>query len=197
MSPYLNQLNRLNYDGEKRVADASVLLCISEEPSPKLLFARRSANLRTHAGEISFPGGKREAQDPFNYTTAFREAQEETALNPTQLTLKGYLPRRQSKSRLMVQPVVATIEAQYIPNLEPDKVEIDSLFWLDISNLMQAKTIFHTFQRQNMHYAFPAFRQQNDVIWGLTWYILMSLLGDIYHCSENLTHLSFGLEENF
>lgn len=180
MSPYLSLLDKLTYRGEAIIADASVLLCISNQPNPKLLFARRSARLRSHAGEVAFPGGKREPQDTFNYLTAFREAQEEVAIQPEQLTLKGYLPRQKSKSHLMVQPVVATIDAKNIPNLYPDNKEIDSLFWADLANLTQAKTIFHTFQRQQINYAFPAFRQKNDIIWGLTWRILMSLLEDIY-----------------
>ncbi len=54
---------------------------------PKVLLTRRSTLLNNHAGEVSFPGGKRDPQDTSNIVVALREAQEETALNPFEVQL--------------------------------------------------------------------------------------------------------------
>ena len=96
------------------IADASVLVAITNEARPKLLLTRRAAHMNSHAGEVSCAGGKHERYDGNNVITALREACEETALPPNKVQLLGQLPIQTSKSGMSVRPIVALIE----PNLQ-------------------------------------------------------------------------------
>src|SRR4029453_18642503 len=73
--------------------EAAVLLPLFGWPeSPGLIFTERRADLRRHAGEISFPGGRRDEEDADLATTALREAEEEIGLDPASVDLSGALP---------------------------------------------------------------------------------------------------------
>lgn len=77
--PSLIQLlqQRLRFSKRIQQADAAVLIAITQEQQPKVLLTRRSIHLSQHAGEVSFPGGKRDPSDTSNIVVALREAQEE------------------------------------------------------------------------------------------------------------------------
>jgi 8-oxo-dGTP pyrophosphatase MutT (NUDIX family) len=86
---------------------AAVLALFSERDDPDLVFTVRSAALRHHPGQISFPGGGREAGDAGFADTALREAREEVGLDPAAVAVLGRLPdRRVSVSAYQVVPVV-------------------------------------------------------------------------------------------
>ncbi len=74
--------------------DAAVLLPLYGWPDdePGLVFTERRADLRRHAGEISFPGGRRDPGDADLSATALREAQEEIGLDPAIVELGEELP---------------------------------------------------------------------------------------------------------
>src|SRR6478672_9394202 len=73
--------------------DAAVLLPLHGWPDePGLIFTERRANMRRHAGEISFPGGRRDEGDADLIATALREAEEEIGLDPVRVELSGALP---------------------------------------------------------------------------------------------------------
>jgi len=73
--------------------EAAVLVPVYDWPAnPGLIFTERRADLRRHAGEISFPGGRRDGPDEELIETALREAEEEIALPPTAVELAGALP---------------------------------------------------------------------------------------------------------
>src|SRR5258707_208294 len=73
--------------------DAAVLLPLFGWPErPGLIFTERRADLRSHAGEISFPGGRRDEGDADLAATALREAEEEIALDRSVVDLRGALP---------------------------------------------------------------------------------------------------------
>ena len=71
---------------------AAVLLLLSDSEAPDLLFTERSARMRTHAGQISFPGGGFEPQDADAAAAALRETWEEVGLPPAQVAVIGQLP---------------------------------------------------------------------------------------------------------
>ena len=80
------------------IADASVLVAITNENRPKLLLTRRAVHMSSHAGEVSCAGGRYESGDGNNVVTALREACEETALPPSKVQILGQLPIQISKS---------------------------------------------------------------------------------------------------
>src|SRR4249919_1018297 len=73
--------------------DAAVLLPLYGWPEhPGLILTERRADLRSHAGEISFPGGRQDEGDADPAATALREAEEEIGLDPAVVELVGALP---------------------------------------------------------------------------------------------------------
>lgn len=154
-------------------AQAAVLIAITKEDNPKVLLTRRSKHLNQHAGEVSFPGGKRDPEDISNIAVALREAHEETALNPYDVELIGDLPMQQSKSGLTVKPVVGLIPAQI--ELVAQPTEIDRIFFASLRELMETPTQPHAVQYQQQTLYFPSMHVEEEVVWGLTARMLVSL----------------------
>ncbi|HEV2754421.1 MAG TPA: CoA pyrophosphatase, partial [Actinomycetota bacterium] len=93
--------------------DAAVLvpLFVGDDGEPHLVFTRRRDDLRRHAGEISFPGGRRDEGEAL-VDTALREAHEEVGLPPEAVRLLGALPPTPTfVSNYAIYPFVGVIEA--------------------------------------------------------------------------------------
>lgn len=89
---------------------AAVLVPIVARPEGlRLLLTTRNADLHEHAGQISFPGGRRDRHDLHPAATALREAREEIGLSPQGVELLGDLPVYRTASRYSVTPVVALL----------------------------------------------------------------------------------------
>ncbi|XP_008409576.1 peroxisomal coenzyme A diphosphatase NUDT7 isoform X1 [Poecilia reticulata] len=86
------------------------------------LLTLRSKELRTGAGEVCFPGGKRDPSDRDDVDTALREAQEEIGLPPDQVEVVCTLFPVFSKRGLLVSPVVGFIEETFTPTPNPSEV---------------------------------------------------------------------------
>lgn len=163
----------LRFSKRIQKADAAVLLAITNEDDPKILLTRRSIYMNNHAGEVSFPGGKRDPNDTSNIVVALREAWEETALNPFDVKLLGDLPSERSKAGVLVKPVVGLIP----PNVKlvPQPTEIDRIFFASIREMMAARPTPYEVRLAKQSIYFPSLRVENEVIWGLTARILISL----------------------
>lgn len=90
------------------------------------LMTLRSKQLRTSAGEVCFPGGKREPSDRDDVDTALREAQEEIGLSPDDVQVVCTLFPIINKSGLLVTPVVGFIDASFCPS--PNPAEVSAVF---------------------------------------------------------------------
>ena len=154
-------------------AHAAVLIAITDESDPKVLLTRRSTLLNNHAGEVSFPGGKRDPQDTSNIVVALREAQEETALNPFEVQLIGDLPMQKARNGMLVKPVVGLIPPKV--ELIPQPSEIDRIFFASLQHLMEAPPTPYevSFAQQKLY--FPSMQVEDEVVWGLTARMLVSL----------------------
>lgn len=150
-----------------------MLIAITNEQDPKILLTRRSLYMNNHAGEVSFPGGKRDANDTSNIAVALREAWEETALNPFDVTLLGDLPMEKSKTGILVKPIVGLIPADV--QLVAQPAEIDRIFFASLKQMMEAKPSPYEVRLPKQSIYFPSFRIENEVVWGLTARILISL----------------------
>ena len=128
---------RLRFSKRIQHAHAAVLIAITNEADPKILLTRRSLYMNNHAGEVSFPGGKRDPNDTSNIAVALREAWEETALNPFDVTLLGDLPMERSKSGILVKPVVGLIPPEVSLIAQP--TEIDRIFFASVKDMMYSK----------------------------------------------------------
>ena len=154
-------------------AQAAVLIAITNEADPKVVLTRRSTYLKNHPGEVSFPGGKRDPQDTSNIAVALREAQEEIALNPFDVDLIGDLPMHHARNGMLVKPVVGLIPPQV--ELVPHPAEIDRIFFASLQDLMQAPPVPHEVRYAQQLLYFPSLQVENEVVWGLTARMLVSL----------------------
>lgn len=117
-------------------ADASVLvpLVVRGDAPLQVLLTQRTAHLKAHAGQISFPGGRAEAEDADAVQTALREAQEEVGIRPEQVEVIGRLPLYTTVTAFRVTPVVALLHAPY--DLQPDPFEVAEAFEVPLAFLM-------------------------------------------------------------
>lgn len=173
--PSLIQLleQRLRFSKRIQQADAAVLIAITQELQPRVLLTRRSMQLSQHAGEVSFPGGKRDPSDTSNIVVALREAQEETALNPFDVKLLGDLPIQRARSGLSVKPIVGLIPAHVDLIAQPS--EIDRIFFADLKALIEAPPLPYEVRLARQSIYFPSMQVESEIVWGLTARMLISL----------------------
>ncbi|MFN0183872.1 MAG: CoA pyrophosphatase [Aquabacterium sp.] len=99
-----------------------------------VLLTQRTAHLRDHAGQISFPGGGAEPSDADHVATALREAHEEIGLPASQVEVLGHLPPYVTITRYSVTPVVALVQPGFRLALDP--FEVAEAFEVPMSFLM-------------------------------------------------------------
>lgn len=113
---------------------AAVLIAIVTRPEPSVLLTLRAAHLRSHSGQIAFPGGQVDALDADAVAAALREAQEEIGLPVSQVQVLGSLPVYTTGSAFTVTPVVALVPPG-LP-LMPDPSEVAAVFEVPLAFLM-------------------------------------------------------------
>jgi 8-oxo-dGTP pyrophosphatase MutT (NUDIX family) len=119
----------------RRLTAAAVLVPLVQRPEGlTVLLTRRAEHLRDHAGQISFPGGRSEAEDDGPASTALREAREEIGLEPTFASVIGALPPYTTVSHFVVTPVVALVQPRF--ELALDTVEVAEAFEVPLAWLM-------------------------------------------------------------
>ncbi|MBB4809432.1 8-oxo-dGTP pyrophosphatase MutT (NUDIX family) [Acinetobacter johnsonii] len=164
---------QLRFSSKIKSADAAVLIAITNEDDPKVLLTRRSVYLSNHAGEVSFPGGKRDPQDTSNIVVALREAYEETALNPFDVQLLGDLPMQKARNGMLVKPVVGLIPPEV--ELVAQPTEIDRIFFASLKQLMEGPAVPYEVRFAHQSLYFPSMRVENEIVWGLTARMLVTL----------------------
>jgi 8-oxo-dGTP pyrophosphatase MutT (NUDIX family) len=114
--------------------EAAVLVPIFvRQGVPHLLFTKRPATLRQHAGQISFPGGSRDPEDLTPLHTALRESQEELGIPPDRVEVLGTLDESQTITSFRISPFVGVIppDIAYAPSAE----EIDEVIEVPLPHL--------------------------------------------------------------
>lgn len=158
--------------GDKRSA---VLIPISGWPDdPVAVFTERHAEMSRHAGEISFPGGRPDPDDPSLIETALREAQEEVSLDPAVVTIVGALPPTGTfVTGYAIYPFVGAIPQDTELHANPSEVETLLRFRLaDLSSAFEMRRLV----RRGIPFRTPTYPMGDHLIWGATARILMELL---------------------
>ena len=154
--------------------EAAVLVPIYDWPEdPGIVFTERRGDLRRHAGEISFPGGRRDAGETL-VETALREAEEEIALDRAEVELLGALPPVGTfVTSYKVFPFVGLIPEgiELLPN--PDEVE--AVLYLKVDDLV-ASYEKRRLTRRGVPFKTDTYAVGEHLIWGATARILALLL---------------------
>jgi 8-oxo-dGTP pyrophosphatase MutT (NUDIX family) len=140
-----------------------------------LLFTQRTFTLKDHRGQISFPGGVRQAEDPDLQATALRETQEEIGLEPRVVEVLGALPLVATITGYRITPFVGLIPHPY--DFHPNPLEVRRLLLLPLAGFFEAAR----WSSGQYHYKGRTtrvcyWRLNREVIWGATARILLNLL---------------------
>lgn len=164
--PGLHVINEAPED-DGALIPAAVLFPIVLHALPTVLLTQRTAHLRDHPGQISFPGGRVEPEDRSPSETALREAAEEIGLPRSQVEIVGFLPEYRTGTGFRVTPVVGFVQPPVLAS--PDPFEVAEVFEVPLTFLLDATN----HQRQSMHYRgrqreFYAMPYGERFIWGAT-----------------------------
>src|SRR4051794_6896537 len=160
-----------------RGTEAAVLLALYGWPEePGLIFTERRADMRRHAGEISFPGGRHDEIDADLTTTALREAQEEIALDPARVELVGALPPVSTfVTGYRVHPFVGLVAHPGELGLQPNPTEVETVLTFSLELLRESYEM-RRLVRRGVPVHTPTYEVEGQLIWGATARILGDLL---------------------
>lgn len=159
----------------RRLTEAAVLIpVVAREPEATVLLTQRTADLRTHAGQIAFPGGKIEPDDLTPAAAALREAEEEVGLDPKLVKVVAELPPYLSRTGFRITPVLGRVAAEHVLTLNLSEVteafEVPLGFLLDPANHHKASRTFAG--RERYFWEIP---WRERYIWGVTAGIIRGL----------------------
>ncbi len=147
---------------------AAVLIALVRRPGGlSVLYTERSPELRSHSGQIAFPGGKVDPTDLNVADAALREAWEEVALERADARVLGYMPLYYTGTNYLITPVVAVVDPKgpFIPNPS----EVRSVFEVPLDYLMVPGS-YSTFRinRNGREHSTWQIEHSGLVIWGIT-----------------------------
>lgn len=174
-----------NYDeladllGDAPSVEAAVLVgLVPRATGLQVLLTRRTDSLRHHAGQVSFPGGRIEADDRDVVAAALREAQEEIGLARGLATPMGFLDPLVTITGFRVLPVVARIDPDFVATPDPGEVaevfEVDLDFLMHPENLERVAIDYRGRVRHVLQFR-PTPQAPHQRIWGVTASILFNL----------------------
>ncbi|WP_117211361.1 NUDIX hydrolase [Allorhizocola rhizosphaerae] len=155
---------------------ASVLILFGEEDrdGPDVLVLQRSATMRTHAGQVAFPGGAADPGDDGPIATALREAEEEVGLDPASVTVLTQLPRLWIPvSDFIVTPVLAWWHKPH-PVEPAQPAEVAHVARLPIAELADPANRLRV--KHPSGYIGAAFQVRGMLVWGFTAGVISTLL---------------------
>lgn len=162
------------YLGTREYRAAAVLIPITDRAEPGVILTQRPDFLRSHAGQVAFPGGKIDEGDANAIDAALREAEEELGLPRAQVEILGEADIYHSGSGYRIAPIVGVIppDLPFAPHPEEveDWFEVPLAFLLDPTNLEKREAIWQGQQRQ-----YYDMDWQGRRIWGVTAGIIANL----------------------
>ncbi len=155
-------------------SDASVLVAlVQRDAGLTVLLTQRTDHLTSHAGQISFPGGRAEPDDADAAATALREAEEEVGLARAQIEVIGVLPLYRTVTFFDVTPVVALVTPPFVLRLDAHEVadafEVPLAFLMTPAHHRRHSYEFQGLQREFLSMPWPRADGQGEYfIWGAT-----------------------------
>ncbi len=166
-------------DGVDLIPAAVLVPVIVRETGPTMLLTQRTAHLRDHGGQVSFPGGRCEEGDASPEATALREAAEEVGIAACQVEILGRLPEYRTGTGFVITPVVGLVTPPL--NLRLDDFEVAEVFEPPLDFLLDSAN----HQRQSIEvrgarHEYWAMPWQGYFIWGATAGMLVTLHRFLY-----------------
>ncbi|MCC4308077.1 MAG: CoA pyrophosphatase [Alcanivorax sp.] len=159
--------------------EAAVLMPFVDQPEPELILTVRAQGLSTHAGQVAFPGGKRDPEDPDLKTTALRESLEEVGLPDDQVEVVGNLSPVPSRFGIKVTPFVGLVRPGV--SLVPEPGEIETIFQVPLSFFLdQPPRLSAPVEFYGRRLRMPSYHYEDKHIWGLTAFMILDLINHVY-----------------
>jgi len=164
--------------------EAAVLLALTREADPQLVFTQRAQHMNSHPGQVAFPGGKWEQGDSSLLFTALRESQEEVALAPAEVEVIAKLPQRRTRLGVQVTPYLGFIRPGL--DLRADPGELEAIFHVPLSYLLEPS---HLIKKQvdvlGSWCWMPCYHYEGYTIWGFTLTVLVDMLNRVFAVGLN------------
>ncbi len=153
---------------------AAVLVPVVLSVMPAILLTKRTSHLKSHAGQVSFPGGRIDPEDRDPEAAALREAQEEIALDPANVEVLGRMDEYVTGTGYRITPVVGLLPPGLV--FRPSPHEVEAVFELPVTVLLDPDAP----RRQRQHVRgvwrdYWVWPHPDHFIWGATAAILVHL----------------------
>jgi len=154
---------------------AGVLIPVLQRPGQlSVLLTQRSAELKHHAGQVSFPGGRMEDADKDVVQAALRETHEEVGIPPHAITVIGYLNPMPTVTGYAVTPVIGVVSGD--APLRLDRTEVEYAFEVPLTFLLDERNQ-RASEREYQGRTIPSieFHYESEHIWGATAHMVIEL----------------------
>jgi len=164
---------------DNRFRSSAVLVPLLEGDSWNVLFTKRTESLSHHKGQICFPGGSRDPDDPDLLFTAMRELHEELGVDPTSVEVLGDLDDYVTVSDFVITPFVGVLPNNYPFRVNRDEIaevlEVPLSFFLDPKNCRREWWV-----RRNRAGWVYFYDYGQHTIWGVTAHILKNFIDIVF-----------------
>lgn len=160
--------------GTSALYEAAVLIAITDRASPGLILTQRHDDMRNHAGQVAFPGGRIDPTDTDAVAAALREAHEEIALSPDQVEVVGIADRYRTVTGFDVTPVVGVVRPDIA--LIANEAEVSDIFEVPLDFVLEPGNHLEAsveWQGRDRHYYEILWEDRR--IWGATAAMLVNL----------------------
>jgi len=166
----------------KKVASI-IIPIVKTDDEYNIIMTKRTKHLKNHSGEISFPGGSKDPEDPDLITTALRELREEIGIEEKHVKVLGSLQDEFSVSYFTVKPFVAFIENFEPLSLKLDPYEVEKVLIIPIKFFMDTRYQWKELWLRNEEKHINFFFNYNGyIIWGLSGRIIKIFTNAIKGC---------------
>ena len=160
--------------------DAAVLIpVVDHRDGASVILTKRAEKLRSHSGQVSFPGGRLDPTDPTPEHAALRETEEEIGLSPDHIEVVGRMPDYVSGSGFRIAPILSVVRPGFRLTINAD--EVDDAFEVPLSFLMDPRNHSREsrfWQEKERHFYTMPFGER--YIWGVTAGIIRTLYERLY-----------------